>query len=352
MSREGHIPQLDGLRFYAISSVLVAHWVQWNWSDPFWTKFPFVHGVTLFFVLSGFLITRNLLNSNDSGRKPLKSLWSFYVRRVLRIFPIYYLSVFTLYLIDYENTREIFPWLVSYTSNIYQSMHNAYIGNFNHFWSLAVEEQFYLIWPLFILFIRPRYSIYVIAGAVLLSVLSRLYFSHSDLWMATNYFTTCNLHSLGLGALMAWLSIYHPGWSGRLLSLPLLIGGITLYLGTLFLQLYPWAAWYREAFDSLLFSCIAALIVFRCATSGFKGIFGFMLHNKLVIFGGKISYGMYVFHLFIPVIYETVLNYFGMDSSANNYYYWTLFILLVALASGSWYIVERPVQSLKKYFLY
>ena len=132
MNRDNHIVQLDGLRFFAVLMVMIAHWMQWQWTSPWLTNFPFVHGVTLFFVLSGFLITGILLKYRDrykeQGLHQGTLIKNFYIRRFLRIFPIYYLTLFFLLSIDYKNTREVFPWLVSYTSNIYQSIHNVYIG--------------------------------------------------------------------------------------------------------------------------------------------------------------------------------------------------------------------------------
>ncbi|MFM7728724.1 MAG: acyltransferase family protein, partial [Flavobacteriales bacterium] len=124
-----HVLQLDGLRTVAIGMVLVAHWVQWKFDNPFLKNFPFAHGVTLFFVLSGFLITGILLD----GRKHIEAssststsfLGAFYARRSLRIFPVYYLLIGLLFLMDFEEARHLFPWLVTYTTNIYQSIHGT-----------------------------------------------------------------------------------------------------------------------------------------------------------------------------------------------------------------------------------
>src|SRR4051812_27146072 len=122
-SKDNHIPQLDGLRFFAIAMVMVAHWLQWRLYNPFLVSFPFTHGVILFFVLSGFLITKILLNHKIETREKSHSFFlkNFYIRRFLRIFPIYYGLLFFLFAIDYENTRDLSPWLFSYSVNIYQS---------------------------------------------------------------------------------------------------------------------------------------------------------------------------------------------------------------------------------------
>ena len=84
-TKEHYFRQLDGLRFVAIFMVLVAHYLQWQWGNVWLLKFPFTYGVTLFFVLSGFLITRILLSQSDF--EPKRVLLTFYIRRIFRIFP-------------------------------------------------------------------------------------------------------------------------------------------------------------------------------------------------------------------------------------------------------------------------
>lgn len=133
--------------------MLFSHFVQWQYGNIIALNFPFVYGVTLFFVLSGFLITRILLL--QKGQPLKKSLKVFYVRRVFRIFPVYYAVLIVLLLIDFEKISSLWVWLFTYTINIYESVNNTVdVGHFNHFWSLALEEQFYLVWPL-IVFLIP-----------------------------------------------------------------------------------------------------------------------------------------------------------------------------------------------------
>jgi peptidoglycan/LPS O-acetylase OafA/YrhL len=132
-----HIIQLDGLRFFAILMVLIAHWLQWQTNKPIYKAFPFTEGVTLFFVLSGYLITdillRNKLKYEQLSISKLPLIRVFYIRRILRIFPIYFLTIFFLLFISYRNIKEIFPWLATFSSNIYMSFKSEYMGDFNHF---------------------------------------------------------------------------------------------------------------------------------------------------------------------------------------------------------------------------
>ena len=308
-----YIIQLDGLRFFAVLMVMIAHWMQWQWTNTILTKIPFVHGVTLFFVLSGFLITRILLENRDnyhkSNQNKFRLIKSFYIRRFIRIFPIYYFLIFGLFFLDYKNTREFFPWLITYTSNIYQSIHNVYIGDFNHFWSLAVEEQFYLFWPFVILFIKPKNTLITIISTIIIALIIRTYlYIYVGKWMATAYFTLSCMHALGLGALLAFIRLYKPKIEKKLSNPLWLYTTFILYFCSLFIHNHFNIAWYREIFDDFVFAILAAFTIHRASKNGFTGLTKIVLENKFVVYSGKISYGLYVFHLFIPALfyYHTV----------------------------------------------
>ena len=295
MNKSGHIIQLDGLRFFAVLMVMIAHFLQWQWTHPVLTNFPFVHGVTLFFVLSGFLITRILLVNRDKYLEASKGMGTlvknFYIRRFMRIFPIYYLLLFVLYAIDHPNAREYFPWLVSYTSNVYQSIHCVFIGDFNHFWSLAVEEQFYLIWPWLILFVPKKSTLQVIIITILMALSFKIviYSAHGN-WMANTYFTLTCMHALGLGALLAYLFEYHPKTTEKLSKPLLLYVAVVFYAGSLYFQNKFDLEWYKEIFDEFLFAFVATLVILRASTNGFKFIAKYILESPFVVYSGKISY--------------------------------------------------------------
>ena len=352
MSSEKYIKQLDGLRFFAVLMVMIAHWLQWQWSQPALTGFPFVHGVTLFFVLSGFLITKILLTHRDpyidSGLSLTPLFKSFYIRRFLRIFPIYYLLIFILFAADYKNTREVFPWLVTYTVNIYQGIENTYIGDFNHFWSLAVEEQFYLFWPLLVLLIPRRNTLKVILITIGVALLTRVYlYMYNDNWMANAYFTIPCMHALGTGALLAWMVTYKPGVV-RKLSNPLwlyIAGGI--YLIFLALQVQYKAGWYKETLDEFFFALVAALVILRAYGNGFKWLAGRILENPFIVYSGKITYGMYVYHLFIPQLYYFIAPRIGLSISNKYTLFIAFYMLTFVVAHFSWKIIESPINSLK-----
>ena len=141
-----HMPQLDGLRALAVLFVIYYHWVPVQYHGHLhWGSF----GVQLFFVLSGYLITGILIKVRDQAEKGLVlgAIKAFYVRRSLRIFPVYYAVVIAITILGVYSARETFWYNVTYTTNIYLFINNTWTQNTAHFWSLAVEEQFYVVWP-------------------------------------------------------------------------------------------------------------------------------------------------------------------------------------------------------------
>jgi peptidoglycan/LPS O-acetylase OafA/YrhL len=156
MADRRHIPALDGLRGIAVLLVLWAHVPTGSLGTTLETAKLFVKpgylGVDVFFVLSGFLITRILLADREAG-VPLSWFWA---RRFLRIFPIYYLLLAVLWFV--ERGPE-WPWCAGYVSNFYFIFHGDHASessSLRHTWSLAIEEHYYLVWPLVVYALRGR----------------------------------------------------------------------------------------------------------------------------------------------------------------------------------------------------
>ena len=156
-------PQLDGLRFLAFLAVYVHHTrpdvIVWG-----------SNGVDFFFALSGFLITR-LLVGHGSGRIGA-DLRRYYVRRTLRIFPLYYAVIA---LIAFTGSVDPIAWLLTFTYNIYGFVHEALETTFGHFWTLCVEEQFYLVYPLLLLATPARLRYWLLGGLIAGSVVFQIY---------------------------------------------------------------------------------------------------------------------------------------------------------------------------------
>ena len=361
---------LDGLRGLAILGVLCAHFLnRWPGGGPLdraliaalglgWA------GVDLFFVLSGLLIT-GILMDTLGGR----GWWSsFLVRRALRIFPLYYLALAlfgwlgpALGLID--------PW----TFGRWGWWYWAYLGNWafafqqvipplSHFWSLAVEEQFYLGWPLVVLAARGRRLAWVAGALFLAGPLLRAWVVYGTGWPAGSAYrvTPGRLDQLALGALLAvalrdaWLRpLLLRAWpalaiagAGGFLALGLLNGPFDMHRA-------PLELW-SHTFLGLAF---AGLLVAAVATEGTGAPLQRLLRTRPLQVLGRVSYGVYVLHYFVHL---TALAWlaarpWGAALLGDRAGY-ALYAALgagasVALAEVSWRLVERPALSLKRFFV-
>ncbi len=348
-----YMPQLDSLRTFAVFFVLLEHWLH----QASWTKvFPLgMTGVTLFFVLSGFLITQILLRSRTTAENKsvnkFHSLRQFYIRRTLRIFPVYYLTIFVLYFFNVESIRDKFLWFLFYASNIYFYEINNWAGSLSHLWTLAVEEQFYIIWPFIILFIPKKHLLKsIVAITILGPVFRTVLYMLSDRTEWTSMFihilTPSCMDCFGLGALIAYWSISDEKSP---LRKPAIVYAFLIANIVVILVLYLFS---ENAISVFLFrfciSAICMLIIFK-ASKGFKGIAGSILENPVLIFLGKISYGLYLYHNFIPLVYSSL----GLPPIQNMYTNFVAqFVMLVMLCTLSWYLIENPINKLKRKFSY
>ncbi len=145
-----YFERIDGLRFIAIILVLIEHFA--GIIGKYFTAG--YYGVDLFFVISGFLITSILIKPNEKSFK--RNYLNFIGRRTLRIFPIYYLTIIILWSVNLPIVREKLIWLLTYTYNYAWVIYDIPITPINHFWSLGVEEQFYIFWPIIVLALKNK----------------------------------------------------------------------------------------------------------------------------------------------------------------------------------------------------
>jgi peptidoglycan/LPS O-acetylase OafA/YrhL len=352
--------QIDGLRFFAIISVMIGHWMAWETQNPVLKHTPWGHGVILFFVISGFLITGILLNQKEqveTGSTTFgKAIKTFYIRRFFRIFPIYYLLLFYLYYIDYPKARELFVWLVTYTTNIYQGITNEYIGNFSHFWSLAIEEQFYILWPFLILLIPKKHLMKFFIAVMVLSFLSRVgcIVAYPGKWMLAAYFTPNLFLPLVLGAMLAYWKKEYPVWFYNFFKPVYAFAALIVY-GAAF---YYFAhlkqnALFKQLLDEYLFSLVSVFFIAVAATDGFSSFSRLVLENRFVNYIGRISYGVYVYHLFMINFFWDVFTRETRISTDSKHTAWFFYFLICfSLATLSFYLVEKPINNLKNRFKY
>ena len=346
MNLPGYVRQIDGLRFVAAFLVMLQHWLV----NP--TSLPVpagLSGVTLFFVISGFLITNILLGSRErieaKGASQWRELKVFYIRRCLRIFPLYYAVVLALLLIGVQSARDSAAWLLTYTINWKFALIGGYEPVISHFWSLAIEEQFYLIYPLMLLFWPARKTPQVVAGFIAVGVLSRVAGLALGLSDRSNTFITFTcFDALGAGAALAHVHRYRPEWFRRALQPRVLLALLlVLFAGTIaWLRLGDEGS-YRVIWLRLLIALISAWFVGR-AVVGFGGPLGAGLAHPVIVYLGRISYGLYVYHNLVG----HAVDRFAGPALPLAPRFALCFALTVAVSIASWHLFEWPINRLKE----
>ena len=331
--------QLDGLRAFAILPVLYTHF----WNDDNWLG---TAGVFLFFVLSGYLITGILLRSRS---KP-SALQNFYLRRALRIAPIYYVTLGLAWLVNLPGIRRTFLWHFFYLSNVLFTLKNSWSPWYTaHLWTLSVEEQFYLVWPFLILFLPFKAIKPIVWSTIIASVIYQL----GSAWLlGTNEFNEfgigilviASLDKLGLGALLA-LEEAGLGFPRFLTK-----AGWVTFVMTLGLEALPInhsLPWFLVLRAELLIVTFAALIA--AASSGISGPAGAILNSRIVRYVGRISYGLYLFHLFLYAVMFAVLRRLSLPPlEPGPRCFIVMSAMSIAAAAVSWHFFEQPLNRLKE----
>jgi peptidoglycan/LPS O-acetylase OafA/YrhL len=348
--------QLDALRAFAVFGVLYHHWVHNNTKPLFFFKYAInwgSMGVDLFYVLSGFLITGILLKNKieiDNGNETiLSSIKTFFFRRALRIIPIYYLTLVVTFVFAITPVRETIWWHICYVSNFYFAQRGSWHGYVSHLWSLSVEEQFYLIWP-WLIFLVPRRRlfgilIFVIALAPLFRQVCSMMNANS---MFAHVVTLGNMDLFGIGALLSYLKTFDQINTEKAkiyLKLCLTLGGFMFCASLLLKSLgigNSLGIFYRT-FEAFFFCAII-----NKASNGFEGITGAVLEFKPFLYLGKISYGIYLYHMFVPSFIWKILNALqvsGPKSTSSSFLVYTSATIIIA--SISWYTIEKPITVIK-----
>lgn len=334
--------QLDATRIFAASAVVYAHAAGVSAAIG-------RLGVEYFFVLSGFLITGLLLRARGTGDIANASrLANFFVRRSLRIWPAYYLLLAFLLWRNHEHIRDTAGWHLLYGSNVLfwlRDRWDPWVAS--HFWSLAVEEQFYLVWP-FLIYWTPRRVLRwllptLAIGSWCVAFAFDTFFSiHAN--VGFDVLMPFSLLSLGLGSTLALWRMDHPHvvlslWPAGLLCAAILTIGI---------------AWYGP---SALDSGWARPLTTICFVWGITVLSSYpatalarMLSARPLAYLGRISYGVYLYHLL--VLYYLVQSNHGPRLVTSSSTFLITWAASVALASLSWHAFERPANALKAKFIF
>ncbi len=376
-----YIPALDGVRGLAILVVMGCHFV-WimNELSPPPDKISKIgielmktgrYGVDLFFVLSGFLITGILFDAK-SERHYFRN---FYARRTLRIFPLYYAVLLLMFVIaplfvslNSPGEQRIIEnqwWLWGYLSN----MKAAFAGPgffqedrlwMGHFWSLAIEEQFYLVWPLVILLLSRRAAMVTCAVMIFGVPLLRVAMMRAFDVNAALYFTFSKVDTLALGALLA-LTARSPGGLVRYARLaPYAFVLCGMLLAPLLFIKWPKATLMGAVSESaklsiICFFCGSLLVLAVSSTP--RQIFGWVFTLPIMRFFGKYSYGLYIFHELLAPLFNGPLGIRSLDARLGLGWHVSLLlhILLAGLISVgvallSWHLMEKHMLKLKRFF--
>lgn len=354
-----HIKQLDSLRGLAVILVVIFHWIPQDSLFDTYPNRPF--DVDFFFVLSGFLITNILLISRNKAEEmgiPKNLVFkNFFLRRALRIFPAYYLTVLIIVVLHVSrivitDIKYELIYCLTYTINFYFYGLKYWGDLTTHFWTLAVEEQFYLLWPWVILLINKRYLIHAIIGYIVIGVISQSLIKDMEFGYLPTY--TC-FDSFGIGALISWITIFRPQYIQkmykifRMLAIAALIVFFIVFITDNTVFIAP-----QRTLRSLMAAWVISYIIYKGETDQLK--LSFIFNNSVLIFIGKISYGIYLYHLFLPwdiQLLDTYINQY-LPASALRYIQYIHFAenltLLIFISWLSYAYFEKPITGLKRYF--
>jgi peptidoglycan/LPS O-acetylase OafA/YrhL len=360
--RLSHIPALDGVRGLAIAMVLATHSVS-VFGDPYGAgaigrAFYLAHtGVDLFFVLSGFLITCVLLDTREFRGYFV----SFFCRRGLRIWPLYFCVVGLILLVlapvirsqvrDFGAWRSGWPWNLGLATNLYLARHGNWTCAITDVtWSVSIEEQFYIVWPFVVVLLGRRYLSGLATAMIVLAMCSRAWIAthNADPWFVSYLLPWTRMDSLAVGALLA-SAIGPPSEAQQSVSRTgrMTVGivlSVLLIVGASLLQ----ANWY-VIFGFLGFSLGYGVLLATALYTG-PGPVRVFVNWRSLRFLGRVSYCIYLVHLIVGYGLKFVLEPWISNQ-------WAFYLIgsagmvggSIGLGVLSWYLFESRLLRLTRY---
>lgn len=361
MSSIKYRPEIDGLRAIAVISVIIYH------LNENWLSGGFL-GVDIFFVISGFLITGIIITEIQQNSFSFKQ---FYTRRIKRIYPAFITVMALVSLIasaifiykDFDQLRKTIELATAFLSNFYLGLTQGYFdlsANENpvlHIWSLAVEEQYYLIFPLILILAYKKFreikALFIITLILFFILLATSFIPanfYKEVLHQPNIYYLSNLRfpELLVGSLLA---IYHN--LSNKVQLSKQVNNILAILSTLLLFSCLFLMNNDIAYIpgiTLILPCIFTALIIH--TTSQNNIIKLCLSNKAIVFIGKISYSLYLYHwIFIAFAY-----YITGEKQINNQSIAIVTVLTIIFSVLSYYLIEQPIRksklNFKQSFLY
>src|SRR6184192_185042 len=348
-SADRYQPQFEGLRALAVLTVMVDHFGADvpNFPLPDWIHLG-ATGVRFFLVLSGYFITASLRRARgrmeSDGLSAGKVMRAFYWRRFLRISPAYGVYVVITLIFGLGTIRQNWAWVFTGTVNWLIALKNEWPLASSHLWSICVQEQFYLLWPLFILLLPRRWVLSAIIAVAFAGIAFRIgCVIFSAPIIARWVLPFGSLDSLAAGAALGWwggrLRASRGGWLSALLCLSMLTVAAVLRNGD------------PTKLKSVLVEPLEAgafvILVARTAT-GFDGNIARFLSNAGLVFAGRISYGLYIYHILVAMVFNRWLpSQMRFLITIPSLRLVVFGIVTLFVAALSWRLLEQPINRLR-----
>src|SRR6266513_106932 len=346
---EGYQPQFDGLRALAVLTVMVDHFSADvpNFPLPDWIHLG-ATGVRLFLVLSGYFITASLRRARDrmdAGELSAgKTMAAFYCRRFLRIGPAYLVFAAIALLLDLGAIRHNWAWVFTGTVNWLIAWNDQWPLGISHLWSICVQEQFYLLWPLLILLIPRRGMLSAIIAVAFAGIAFRVGCVIFSVPIIARWVLPFgSLDSLAAGAALGWcggrLRASRGGWVLAWLCLSMLTVAAVLRNSD--------PAKLRSVLVEPLEACAFVILVARTAT-GFDGNVARFLSNAGLVFAGRISYGLYIYQILVAMVSNRWLpSQMRFLITIPSLRLVVFGIVTLFVAALSWRLLEQPINRLR-----
>jgi len=335
-----YMPKLDGLRAVAVGFVLFQHFGPQAFASALGAGGI---GVKVFFVLSGYLITTILLGYRDSALSKGAATALFYWRRFLRLTPALYFAVAVGWILNIGNLRQDWWWCVLYLYNFLVVARSDF-GPVGHLWTLAVEEQFYLLWSLVVLLLPTRALIPTVVGLIALGPLYRAGLCLARMSNFPQVLLPGNIDGLALGALLSLTQAHIQTKGGgrvwRMATSPWTfvvgVAGVAVLLAT-----FGPGDWPRRVLSACFVNLASAYAV-AVGSQPERRLGSDWLAWAPLRHLGQISYGVYVYHYFWPLIAKAYIPTLAAAPILPRSLAYVALTLVTA--ELSWWLIERPLR--------